>query len=247
MVEQKLNPLQRAQQKLTAAPKEFIQTAVNAGADAALNTVMGSGAASSAPAPLAPLPMTQQLRFVADARYIENKRNYCQMGKGETIFFGRGDFDDWAAFSGKIDPATGLLMAARPKDTYYFEILSLLAPIFGNDVLFEDIKKIFDHCGNRIEFELLKYIQARAFYYGFYHDDALNAFLHIYYGMVAENNKDNTVLGASIKMLGVHRLLKESIPVDIAATEFCGQAWHIVQRNCAGRDIIWMDPRNPCL
>ena len=50
---------------------------------------------------------------------------------------------------------------------------------------------------------------------------AQECFTLIYYGMVAEENKANTVAGREIKMNGIHKVLMERYPVDIAATCQC--------------------------
>lgn len=148
------------------------------------------------------------------------------MSSGRRIFFGVGQFDDFAVYVGQTCP-DGVFRCGRPSDKYYFDILRNLGEKYGNSAVYADVEYIFhrttlfrDASKNVVlsdaVIEDIKWL-ARHYSDG---DDvywAEEAFFCVYYGMVAEENKRNSQLGAAVKLNGVHKILKQGVPVSVAA------------------------------
>ena len=64
-------------------------------------------------------------------------------------------------------------------------------------------------------------------------------FYHVYGGMIAEENKMGTLLGSSIKINGLRRILLDDVPVDIAATCDCGRNWKEIENECLSHGIYY--------
>ena len=167
---------------------------------------------------------------------VTDVRDFQPMGFGQTIFFGKGKFDRWCAYTGMQDQA-GALWCGMPTDKYYFELIEMMANSHGRDRVYADIKHVFEHCGKSIDRRLLDRIYQIALGYGQDFQIVYNMLLHVYYGMVAEENKEHTYLGKSIKMNGVHSLLYGGVGVDVAADECRGKPWREIQAECLKRQI----------
>lgn len=151
----------------------------------------------------------------------------------------------------------GSLKASMPSDMYYFEILDSLAAIHGPMPLFDDCKHIFEQSGKSVDAQLVKRIAKMSFGYAQNQQWAYNAMMHVYYGMIAENNRKfyddqgrficETKLGASIKMNGIYSLLIDRRGVQVSAKECCGGNWQALVAECERRHIFWDDKRNPLL
>lgn len=200
--------------------------------------------------------MHENLNFYWDFRTIQNVRDFAQLSFGHVLFFGRGLFDDWCAYCATVRP-DGVFAASMPSDMYYFEILDQLAAVHGPMPLFDDCKHIFERCGNQIDPRIVKRIVKMSIGYAQNQPWAYNAFMHVYYGMVAENNRKfyddhgnmlyETRLGASIKMNGIYSLLIDRRGVQVSAKECCGANWRLLADECERRHIFWDDERNPML
>ena len=149
---------------------------------------------------------------------------------GCSLIYDSGKFDDWCIFymlqNGKKIP---------PHDTEYFDGLLNLGKIFGVNKVYEDFKIIFLLTEKSIKKEALKKIEELSLTYGEYRFNAEGIFTILYAAMVAEENKENSILGKRIKMLGVHSLLIENKGVDYSANFMRGMSWTVLDNMCKER------------
>lgn len=180
--------------------------------------------------------MTRTITFDTPFQDVSDARDFHQMAYGQTIFFGRGKFDRYCAYAGMFGP-TGEFWCGMPTDKYYFEMIESMAAIYGRDRVYADLKHIFEQCGKQLDDRLLDRIYRIAIGYGPNFGIAYNMMLHVYYGMIAEENKAGTILGKSIKMNGIHSLLYGGVGVDAAADECRGKPWQQIRSECVERQI----------
>jgi hypothetical protein len=116
--------------------------------------------------------------------------------------FGSGGFDKWCIY---------LTLPGKrgypPKDIDCFNILRQLGNKHGDQKIYDDFVKIYDATSKQIDATTLQLIEQMSTAYGNDADEIEIWFTVLYAGMIAEENKDKTVLGKSIKRLGVHQLL----------------------------------------
>ena len=132
---------------------------------------------------------------------------------GKTLEYGKGSFDNWCVY---VCNQNGKKVA--PKDTDYFKVLKEFSFKYGVDKVYNDFIEIFNITGKSVEREVLERITNIANTYE--EKDSIKidlVFSVIYLGMIAEENKENTVLGKRIKRLGIHTLLKDDSSVEYAA------------------------------
>ncbi len=180
--------------------------------------------------------MQYGLRFDTPIDQVRNVRDVQPMAFGQTLFFGTGKFDDWAAYTGRLC-TDGRIWCALPLDKYYFEIAELLARYHGTDRVYLDVLHIFEQAGRAVDRGLVDCIFRMSLAYGTNQPWAFNMFLHLYYGMIAEENKQGTLLGRSIKMNGIHSLLKGGRDVQTAADECRSKPWTEIHDECLARQI----------
>lgn len=157
---------------------------------------------------------------------------------GECIFFGKGTVDNWCAYTAKY--VNGKFMCSMSLDKYYFELLEIIGGLNKDDrwALYSDMKMLFAYTGSAVNPDVIKMIGVMADRYGFFADIAYNCFMHVYYGMIAEENKAGTKLGKLIKLLGIYHLLIESMAVDEAAECEYDVPWRKLKAECDERNII---------
>lgn len=180
--------------------------------------------------------MRYGLSFTTPIGQIQDIRDVQPMSFGQTLFFGRGKFDDWAAWTG-VMCVDGNIWCALPMDKYYFEIAELLAGAHGVDRVYLDVLHLFEQAGRSVDRALVDQLFRMSLAYGMDQPWAFNMFLHLYYGMVAEENKQGTLLGRSIKMNGIYSLLKGGRDVATAADECRSKRWTEIRDECVVRQI----------
>ena len=180
--------------------------------------------------------MKYNLSFTVPLSDIANIRDVQPMSFNQILFFGKGFFDDWAAYCG-TPCDDGRIWCAMPKDRYYFEIVQLLASYHGVDTVYLDLLHIFERTGKKVDRKLIDRIFFMSVRYGSNQPWFFNAAMHIYYGMIAEENKENTKLGRSIKMNGLYSLLKGGRSVQESADECRNKRWQEIQAECLQRQI----------
>ena len=147
-------------------------------------------------------------------------RKIYQFSNGGSIEFDKGNFDNWCVY---VTKPNGERFA--PTDTRYFSRLEKLGKLYGHDKIYDDFVVIYNRTTKRIEPDIFKLITSLS---SFYNKDALELeiwFIVLYAGMVAEENKENTILKKRIKRLGMYQLLIDRISPEEAATFSKGKKW----------------------
>lgn len=153
---------------------------------------------------------------------------------GSIIGYFNGNFDMWQVRLKR--PNLGVLWYP-PRDIQYFKILMDLGTIYGNNVVYNDFKELYNLTSRDIDkremaFSLISKLSAK------YEKDSLDMEIWlcvIYLAMVAEENKEGTKLGKRIKRLGIHRVLLENISPTVAANETRGKPWREIDTECKKR------------
>lgn len=165
---------------------------------------------------------------------ILNLRDLRPLMNRRYIMFGHGNKDNWCAWFGKYEPENGdmTIMCSMPQDEDYFSVLKGLDGIMGNHKVYQDVFQIFQKTDNFVDDKLIAEILAISMTYGQNIDWAYNAFMQVYYGMIAEEYYPNTKLGKTVKMNGIARVLLDGVPVSVAAKECCSIDYREIQRQC---------------
>lgn len=169
------------------------------------------------------------------------------MKSGDGIFFGKGGFDEWAVWVGRY-AADGTFGCCLPRDVYYFEIFANLGAKYGNDNVYSDAYYLYDRVPVRqspshvvrLNPVVLSDIQWLSRHY-MDSDDALwaeRAFLSTYYGMIAEENKKSSQLGAAVKINGLYNILKAGMPIETAARCHDGVSAAKIYAECVEHHIF---------
>ena len=136
------------------------------------------------------------------------------------IEFDNGGFDTWCVYLTRANNPR-----YAPKDIEYFSILLELGKIYGGKRIYSDFVEFYNLTSDRIESSVLNLITSISNKYED-HTEAIDVwFTVIYAGMVAEENKENAKLKKRIKRLGMHQLLIEGVPPQIAANFSRRKKW----------------------
>lgn len=147
-------------------------------------------------------------------------RKIYQFSNGGSIEFDKGNFDNWCVY---VTKPNGERFA--PKDTQYFSRFKKLGKIYGHEKIYDDFVVIYNRTTRKINPNVLQLIASLS---SFYKADSLEMeiwFNVLYAGMVAEENKENTILKKRIKRLGIYQLLIDQISPEEAAIFSKGKKW----------------------
>lgn len=168
-------------------------------------------------------------------------RDVARLTEGSYICLCCGKFDWYAAVVVRKMP-DGKYAFLYAKDAYYFEALRRLMTLDGTlyrEPLYQDIKVVYQCCWTdedeavdgscntvhvpdwAIDRDVVGYIEVACVKYGEYADCAKQVMLHIYYGMVAEEQKANAIVGRMIKMAAVQAIYEDPFGVDIGHVTTC--------------------------
>jgi hypothetical protein len=136
------------------------------------------------------------------------------------IEFDTGSFDNWCVYLTR----PGLARYA-PTDIEYFSWLKQQALIFGVAKIYNDFISFYEFTGKEIDLTLLDKITILSKDYTSVSEEADTWFTIIYAGMIAEENKANTILRKRIKRLGMHQLLLENFRPEEAANFSKNKKW----------------------
>lgn len=172
------------------------------------------------------------------------------------IFFAQGKIDNWCAYVAERDRDYKWHLYA-PKDEFYFErvlyIARELEKTYPNrkesafervyhevlhiaEIMFYDPKHVSDVICNEIDRIVEKYAAENEAYRGI----LSLALYELYYGMIAEENKDDTTLGRKIKMIGLHDLLIKRKGVKVSCDCNKEQNRNIIQHECDKLGVCWL-------
>ena len=118
--------------------------------------------------------------------------------------------------------------------------------VFGADVVWQDIKSMFDHWTDEITRENLVEIDEISKRYGRYENEMYQLLLHIYFGAIAEEHYQRvyadgsikrTKVGKLMKLYALHRLLLEGVDPLVCATETVNIAPQRLLAFCEARGL----------
>jgi hypothetical protein len=128
------------------------------------------------------------------------------------IEFDKGSFDNWCVYLSKQNEPR-----YAPKDVEYFSALKKLGDKHLPQKIYDDFLLYYNHTTKNISKKVLRIITEISETYKEDAEEIDMWFSVIYAGMVAEENKENAMLGKRIKRLGMHQLLCENMEVQKAA------------------------------
>ena len=148
------------------------------------------------------------------------------LSNGTRIYFGRGKFDDWCIYvegrDGTID---------YPLDSWYFDELQKLNE---PEHIYKDFCLIYDVTTKR--FSPIVAMTCKALAVNHKDWELLELIYSILYmGMIAEENKENSILGKRIKRLGMYQTLIDNMPAEVSANFSRGMGWQLIDEECKKR------------
>ena len=152
-----------------------------------------------------------------DITYLLNaknmpKREIQKFPDGSILEIGTGKFDDYCVFLTRPNQTR-----QSPRDVEYFNRLRLYAQKYGNRKIYDDFISIYNRVSNNVDQNVLDDILLIG---QSYPDDSIDISIDytiLYLGMIAEELKENSILGKRIKRLGVHQVLIDGELPEIAA------------------------------
>lgn len=148
------------------------------------------------------------------------------------VFFDYGLFDEYCVYLGDDYGRKEAL-----KDGEYFEFFNKLKPIYG-DKIFEDFMKIFNATTPKIDKGVRDIIDEITSTYNPEHQvDVEKYFTIMWGGMIAELNKENTMLGKRIKLFGMYQVMKEAVDPQIAANYSRDKSWRDLDEEMKERGL----------
>ena len=159
------------------------------------------------------------------------------MGKKVTTFtdgsfleYDTGQFDKWCVYLTR--PGNNRY---APRDYQYSDRLVKYGKKYGNSQIYEDYVFIYNKTTKTLDANMFSEIVSLCSKYG---DDQIEIaidFSIIYMGMVAEENKEHSILGKRIKRLGVYQVLMEKYQPNVAANFSRGKKWRELAVLCKER------------
>lgn len=148
------------------------------------------------------------------------------LSTGTKIYFGRGKFDDWCIYvegrDGTID---------YPLDSWYFgELQKLNEP----EHIYKDFCLIYNVTTKKFSPVVVVVCKMLAVNHK---DSQLLELIYciLYMGMIAEENKENSILGKRIKRLGMYQTLIDNMPANVSANFSRGMSWQLIDEECKKR------------
>ena len=149
---------------------------------------------------------------------------------GTSVIYDMGKFDKGCVYLVEKDGTR-----RPPKDRDYFLQMQRLSKEYTSKKVYGDFVKVYDATEKSINVSTLNLISQIAEEYGKYANDVDKMFTVLYAAMIAEEKKEYTKLGKRIKRLGVHQLLMESEPLNVAADSTRGKDWRTIADMCKER------------
>jgi len=138
-----------------------------------------------------------------------------------------GTFDNWCVYLTRPN-----LMRHAPRDIQYFSRFQQLAQQYTNQKIYNDFVEVYNRTTSLLDTQVINFITEITADYG---NDSIEMdilFTIVYAGMVAEENKANTILKKRIKRLGMHQTLIEKMTADNAANFSRGKKWRELDAIC---------------
>ena len=168
--------------------------------------------------------------------YLSDKRIMKEFPDATILFYAWGSFDKWCVFEGN---AHNLNRAKPLKDIEYFKQIKWLAEKYSPDHVWENFKYLYnamaddmpeEYVCDRIS-DLAKNFPMNSLF-------ADKLYTKLYLTMLAEERKENSMLGRSIKALGIHQVVKENMSPYVAANFSFNLPWRTIEGYCKERNIF---------
>jgi len=141
-------------------------------------------------------------------------------GRIAKLWFEEGNFDSYKA----TVLVPGSKKPIAPLDEGYFNYFQELRTEEEKEQIYQDFTKIYDVTTTEVETSVIKLINQLSSKYDD-SDDINLRFVIVYYGMVAEENKEFAKLKKRIKRLGMYQTLIEGMKPRDAANFSKGKDW----------------------
>jgi hypothetical protein len=148
------------------------------------------------------------------------------LSDGTKLYFGRGKFDDWCIYVEKRDGTIDY-----PLDSWYFDELQKLG---YNKQIYDDFCLIYDITTKNLSAIVAMVCKALAVNHKDWQILEL-IYSILYMGMIAEENKENAILGKRIKRLGMYQTLIECEDSVFSANFSRGKPWRELDKECTSR------------
>jgi hypothetical protein len=168
------------------------------------------------------------MSFTVNANFLANTRPVAHLCDGIKVLFSQGKFYAWCIYH------VGNSVADAIKDVDVFTLIRKYTDSCQRFKLYKDFLYIFDKVTSVLNYDVVENIKFVAKKYPNSGEVEL-ILIFLYAGMVAEENKDKTMLKKYIKRLGVHQVLIEGMPAAIAANYSRGKNWRELKLECEAR------------
>ena len=149
---------------------------------------------------------------------------------GSTLEYGRGQFDDWCVYLKRPNE-----IKYAPRDYQYFARLKGYAERHGAQTVYNAFVQLYDMTDAKLSQNTIAAIKTITAEFGADALDMAIDFTIMYMGMIAEENKENTMLGKRIKRLGVHQVLLDGFTPNQAANFSRDKRWREISAECNKR------------
>jgi len=174
------------------------------------------------------------MAFVVTQRFAEQSSEIAILLDGTQLVFSQGKFDCWCIYHIR----NGFAHALRDE-----EVFSLMQKYTGSIQrfrLYKDFLIVFNLVTNNIKCGVVNNITNIAMHYETPHEVQF-ILMFLYAGMVAEENKDKAILKKYIKRLGVHQVLVEMMPPNMAANYSRRKKCQELRLECEARGFYSQD------
>jgi hypothetical protein len=167
------------------------------------------------------------MSFTINANFLANVRPIAHLHDGSKVVFSQGKFDAWCIYHVQGTFAHAI------RDVEVFKLMGKYTDQ-KRFMLYKDFLTIFEQVVNVINDDVVAKITATSMGYP-KPGEVEFIFIFLYAGMVAEENKEKAILKKYIKRLGVHQVLIERMPAEIAANYSRGKSWRELKLECEAR------------
>lgn len=137
---------------------------------------------------------------------------------GFHLEFGKGNFDDYCVYVSKSNVKLHWL-----KDEEYFRWLNRLSKKYSVELVYEDFKYVYDNVYTGVSSETANYVVRVV---DSHYREHTQQWWGIYFmTMLAEEYKENSILGKRIKHLGVYNFLFDKYPISYIVKYMRGMDW----------------------
>lgn len=153
--------------------------------------------------------------------------------KGYVIYYNEGSFDEWCVYV--IKPHSKKLW--KPRDNEYFSWLRKLGKKYGNTEVYNDFLKIYFPINQNTSMSDVENIVNEV---SIKYPNSEEWWIILALTIKAEEHRQNTYLGKTIKHLGVYNILKDEMKLMDVVTYMRGKSWRYLRDLMIERGI-WYD------